>query len=301
MKAVLSGLAAFYVSTTAQAMNVGTYNIRYDNPADAKAGNGWEQRAPVIAGMIRFHGFDIVGTQEGYIHQIHDLEKLLPEYECTAHGRDDGKEAGENIAIFYRADKFKKLNEGLFWLSENPEQPGKGWDAALPRICGWAEFQDKESGKKFYYLSVHFDHRGVEARKQSANLLIQRIQRIAKNTPAILCGDFNVDQTSESYKVLHDSSILRDSYEVAPLRLALNGTANRFDVNSMTDSRIDHVFLTKEFDAKKYGILTDTYRTPAGDQTGERSGNFPGEVVFKNYEARLPSDHFPVLVEVDWK
>ena len=286
----------------AHALVFGSYNIRYDNPGDIDAGNSWKQRVPVIAGMIRFHGFDIVGTQEGYIHQVNELRELLPGYDCSAHGRDDGKEKGENIAIYYRTDKFRKLRDGFFWLSETPDKPGKGWDADLPRICGWAEFQEKMTGKKFFYFSVHFDHRGVEARKQSAKLILSKVGKIANASPAVLSGDFNVDQTSESYKVLHDSGILKDSFEIAKFRLALNGTANRFDNNAMTESRIDHVFVTKEFEVKKYGILTDTYRSPVpGNEKGERSGNFPGEVVFKNYEARLPSDHFPVLIETEWK
>lgn len=49
----------------------------------------------------------------------------------------------------------------------------------------------------------------------------------------------------------------------------------------------------------RYGVLTDSYRTPAPDSKQSQSGNFPGEVKFSNFQARLPSDHFPVLVEFE--
>ena len=45
--------------------NVATYNIRQLNDGDTRAGNGWSRRAPVVAQLIRFHDFDIFGTQEG--------------------------------------------------------------------------------------------------------------------------------------------------------------------------------------------------------------------------------------------
>ena len=69
-----------------------------------------------------------------------------------------------------------------------------------------------------------------------------------------------------------------------------------------TESRIDHIFLTKEFEVKKYGVLTDTYRSEVtGSELKERSGNFPKEVSLSKYAARVPSDHFPVVAIVEVK
>ena len=123
-----------------------------------------------------------------------------------------------------------------------------------------------------------------------------------KKLPAILTGDFNVDQTSESYQLLDGSGIMRDSYEIADFRYAPNGTFNGFHPDRKTDSRIDHLFLTKEFEVKKYGILTDTYRSEVKESAQkEQNGNFPKEVSLSKYEARTPSDHFPVMIVVEVK
>lgn len=282
-----------------RALVAGSYNIRYDNPGDVEKGNSWPQRLPVIAGLIRFHEFDVLGTQEAFHNQLVDLQKLLPNYAYTGCGRNDGKEAGEHAAIFYRKDKFTLLECGNFWLSQTPEKPGKGWDADLPRICTWAKLRKTEGGGVLFVFNTHFDHRGVQARLESAKLIVARIKEIARDEPVILTGDFNVDQTSESYRSLHDSGILADSFETAVDRYALNGTANAFKPDTKTESRIDHVFHTRQLKPVRYGILTDTYRTPLPDSIESQSGNFPGEVKFRNFQARTPSDHFPVLVEFE--
>ena len=120
--------------------------------------------------------------------------------------------------------------------------------------------------------------------------------------PAILTGDFNVDQNNESYKLLDNSGIMRDAYQIAELRYAPNGTFSGFHPDRKTDSRIDHLFLTKEFIVKKYGILTDTYRSEATEkEEAEKNGNFPKEVTMKKHVARTPSDHFPVMIQVEVK
>ncbi|HEY4209030.1 MAG TPA: endonuclease, partial [Puia sp.] len=92
-----------------------------------------------------------------------------------------------------------------------------------------------------------------------------------------------VDQTSESYKLINESGVLRDCYELSPIRLATNGTFNAFHPDGKTASRIDHIFVTRQFRVARYGILTDTYRL-ANEGT---------------VTARTPSDHFPVEAQVE--
>lgn len=257
-----------------------SYNLRNANSADSLQGDGWGNRCPIIAGLVQFHEFDIFGTQEGLRHQLDSLKTSLPKYDYIGVGRNDGKKEGEHAAIFYRIDKFELLEHGDFWLSETPEKPSVGWDAVLPRICTWGHFKYKDTGFEFLFFNLHMDHIGKQARVESALLVQQKMKEIGENLPAILTGDFNVDQTSESYQVLHESGILSDSYEVAQLRYATNGTCAGWNPNTYTPNRIDHIFVTKNFIVEKYGVLTDTYRIK-NEATGM-------------YEARIPSDHFPV-------
>jgi endonuclease/exonuclease/phosphatase family metal-dependent hydrolase len=281
-------------------MTVATFNMRNANRGDSINGNGWGQRYPYIADMIRFHGFDIFGTQECKDYQLDDLKAVLPGYDYIGVGRDDGKRGGEFAAIFYDTNKFDLLDNGNFWLSTNTEEPNKGWDAALPRICSWGKFKNKKSGFTFYFYNLHMDHIGVEARKESAKLILQKLKELPGEAPMILTGDFNVDQNNESYTLLETSGLMKDAYTKAEFKYAPNGTFNNFKPNLFTESRIDHIFLTPQFKVKKYGILTDTYRSAMTEkELADTGGNFPAEVSLEKNMARTPSDHFPVVAIVE--
>ncbi len=186
---ILFVLCSLPVLLRAQQLKVGTYNIRYDNPQDI--GNLWVDRAPVVANLLRFHDFDIFGTQEALKNQLDAISKALPAYERYGKGRDDGQEKGEHSAIFFKKDRFKLLKKGDFWLSQTPDKPSLGWDATCcNRICSWVYLQDNVSKKKFYFFNAHYDHQGVQARKESSKLILSKIKEIAGTAPVILTGDF---------------------------------------------------------------------------------------------------------------
>ena len=264
-------------SVNAQKMIIGSYNLRYDNKNDSINGNGWQQRAPVIAALIRFHDFDIFGTQEGLLHQLNDINTALPQYDRYGRGRDDGIDKGEHSAIFYKKDKFKLLNKGDFWLSQTPDTPSLGWDAkCCNRICSWVYLQNKKTGKKFYFFNVHYDHQGLIARKESSKLILQRIKKIARKEPVIFTGDFNGSVSTEWYKSIANSGILKDTYDEVKYPYANNASFNGFGTTKESKDIIDHVFVTNNFKVLKWGLLTDTYN------------------------GKFPSDHFPVLVEIEY-
>lgn len=281
-------------------LNVASYNLRNANGGDSLRGNGWGKRYPFIAGIVKFHEFDIFGTQECFIHQLKDMKRALPGYDYIGVGRDDGKEKGEHSAIFYRTDKFDLIEKGDFWMSETPDTPSKGWDAVLPRICSWGHFKCKDTGFEFLFFNLHMDHIGKKARVESAYLVQEKMKELGKdkNLPVILTGDFNVDQTHKSYHAFVSTGVLKDSYEAADIRYAPNGTFNTFDPNSFTESRIDHIFVSPVFKVKKYGVLTDTYRSVIGEGKKQDARDCPEEIDIKAYQARTPSDHFPIKVEL---
>ncbi len=302
LRKILFGLVLWCVSAGvyAQQLSVATYNVRQANAGDAKNGNGWDQRGPVVCQLIRFHDFDIFGAQEVFNSQLLDMLGMLPGYSYIGVGRDDGKTAGEYSPIFYKTDMFAVLKSGHFWLSENTDYPNKGWDAVLPRICTWGQFKDKKSGLRFWMFNLHMDHVGVKARANSSQLVLDKIKEMCGKDPVILTGDFNVDQTNKSYDVLQNSGVLRDSYLAAGVNYSSNGTFNDFDPNLFTDSRIDHIFVSPGFAVERYGVLTDMYWVGKKDGKILRSANFPKEVSLVEYQARVPSDHYPVQVKLSY-
>ena len=275
-----------------------TYNLRYQNKTDSVEGNGWRQRCPWIAQLILSNDFQIFGTQEGLKQQLEDLKAMLPGYDYIGIGRSDGKTKGEHSAIFFRTDLFKLIDHGDFWLSETPDRPGKGWDAACERICTWGHFKHLPSQKEFLFFSLHMDHVGKKARLESVQLLLRKMKEQGGKLPTILVGDFNVDQYSNEYKMMTESGIFYDAYEKSAFRYAPNGTVNLFKSNGYTDSRIDHIFLPASISVKKYAILTDSYRTRP-----ERYNDppiDPYKTIIRPYIIRFPSDHYPVRIEVEF-
>ena len=269
-------LFALPVSLFSQQMNIITFNIRYNTPNDSM--NAWPNRIEMVTGLLKFHEADIFGLQEALIGQIEDIQNKLPEFEWFGVGRDDGEKGGEFSPLFFNKTKFILIENGTFWLSETPEKPSKSWDSSLNRIVTWGKFKSKVTGKQFLVFNTHFDHRGMEARKQSAILITGKIKEMTKdkNLPVILTGDFNLTPELEPIsiirKYLSDSREVTEQPPYGPV-----GTFNSFDWNAPMESRIDYIFVQGGISVLKYAVLTDS--------KGKR----------------WPSDHLPVFARVQLK
>ena len=283
----------------AQDLVVGSYNIRNENRGDYKNGDGWKDRYMYLCDQIAFESPDLFGTQECLKKQIDDMLGRLDEYAFIGVGREDGKEGGEYSPVFYKKDRFTLLDSGTFWLAEDPTQPVMGWDAACKRVCTWGHFKDKVTKRTFYFFNTHMDHIGVTARREGARLIVAKMQELmTKKDPVILTGDFNVDQTSEPYRVFTESGFLKDCYESATYKFAPIGTFNDFDIQKFTNSRIDHIFVSKSFKVDRYGVLTDSYWKEVKDAKEEKAGAAPQEISFKKYQRHSPSDHYPIMAKL---
>lgn len=296
---LLIALVSF--SLSAQLL-VGSYNIRYKNGGDSVNGNVWEKRCQVICDQVNFMAPEIFGTQEVLHGQLIDMQARLDGYDYIGVGRDDGKTQGEYEAIFYKRACLRLLDQGHFWLSETPDKPGLGWDAACVRICSWGKFAKMTAtdDEAFFFFNLHMDHVGVVARREAAKLIVAKIREIAHDAPVIVTGDFNVDQTNEIYSIFVESGILKDSYQAARLRFAENGTFNSFNVDLYTSSRIDHVFVSPGTQVDAYAVMTDGYWVPSLDPGNMVKGHdAPQEIDFSRYARHLPSDHYPVFVRLN--
>lgn len=255
------------------ALRVMTFNIRYDTANDGA--DAWPHRKDLVASMVRLHGADLVGLQEALRHQIGDLLERLPGFAYVGVGRTDGREAGEYSAILYHTGRFERLDDGTFWLSETPEVPGKGWDAAFERVVTWAKFRDRETGAVFFHFNTHLDHVGVQARAESARMIRQRIAALAGDAPVVLTGDFNTTDETEPYAILTGGEAgLQDAMRVSEHpHHGPTSTWNGFEAIA-PDQRIDFVFVGGGVRVRQHAILADTW------------------------DGRFPSDHLPVLAEL---
>ncbi|WP_108423087.1 endonuclease/exonuclease/phosphatase family protein [Flagellimonas amoyensis] len=263
------------LSAHSQTIDVISYNIRYDNPNDAP--NNWDNRKDFLIGQLNFYAPDVFGTQEGLVHQLKDIDTGLEDYTYFGIGRDQGDDKGEFTAIFYNTKKVNLLAQSTFWLSETPQTPSKGWDAALPRICTYGLFEHIGDGQKFMVFNTHFDHVGEKAREESSKLILKKIKELNPDGwPVVLTGDFNLGGESIGVQVIlgemKDTHIAAGKNAFGP-----TGTFNGFDFAKPVDRRIDYIFVSDAFQVLKSAILSDSK------------------------DLRYPSDHLPVFARLKFK
>ena len=278
-KYLLLVFCGFQLLLAAQDLQVMTFNIRLNIVVDSL--NAWPYRKDKVASQILFHDVHLLGVQEAQHDQMVDLKARLPKFKYVGGGRDDGKEKGEYSAIFYDTTRLQSLQSQTFWLSLTPEVPGsKSWDAAIARIVTWAKFKDRKTRKIFFAFNTHFDHIGKQARRESANLLLQKVASIAGNTPAIVTGDFNATPADEPIQVVTDKTNplhLTNAKEVSITpHYGPTGTFNAFKSKERDDQPIDYIFLKgKGWKVKKHATISQTW------------------------DGRFASDHFAVLAAIN--
>ena len=239
--------------------NIMSFNIRYDEPQDKE--QNWHHRKENVIRMLKFYDLDIIGFQEVLLSQLNYLKTNLQEFDVVGVGREDGLDKGEFVPIFYRKDRFKKVETGTFWLSQTPDKVSKGWDANLERIVTWVVLFDQSVDKEFLILNTHFDHRGEVARLQSAQLLKSKIVEIAKGRQVILTGDFNSLPESDVIVGLTDATdddSLVNSKMLAKLTYGPNWTSAGFDTKPFDQRRvIDYIFLKNIPVVNRYAVFTE--------------------------------------------
>ncbi len=257
-------------------MNLMSYNIRYD--ITTSNASPWTERHTAIASQIKRFDVDIIGMQEVLVHQQEQLLLDLPGYASVGVGRDDGIDAGEFSPIFYKANRFQLLVSSTFWLSPTPEIPSKGWDAALNRICTYAQFVDLQSKDTFWVFNTHFDHVGETSRMKSAELILQKITGVTKGTnqAVIFCGDLNLNDDHPTITFLQ--SQMKDALlDAKQVKTKMNRTFNNFDLTTPASKRIDYIFTNENLIIQSF------------------------ETIVEPFGVSYPSDHFPILVKLKIK
>lgn len=251
-----------------------SYNIRLDTAVDGD--NRWANRRAAMGAQLRLWAPDIIGFQEVLPNQRADLSSELPDYRLIGAGRDGG-DRGEGVPIAIRRDTFTMQGYGTRWLSPTPDRPGKGWDAAYPRIFTWARLRGRTGN--LLVINTHFDNVGKTARIESARELRSWIAANARGAERIvILGDFNSYSDSEELRILRGEGTARAVAELgrtstpAPLAQAnsFNGFGNRGEVTQP----IDHIFLSGTIGRADYAVV-------------EQMAN-----------GKYISDHFPVMARV---
>ena len=212
---------------------------------------------------------DSMGVQEATDEWMNALRRM-PRYEVVGEGREDDRK-GEACPILYNKVKYKLLDSGTFWLSETPETPSFGWDAACKRICTWVKLRNRLTGAVYAHVNTHFDHVGKVAVVKEAEMLVDFIERELAGIPVVFTADLNATPDSDSYAVM--TGALQDARLTAADAVSY-GTFHACSPETHADYYIDFVMTTP-------GLEVETYRTVTAGVSG-----------------RLVSYHFPIYADV---
>jgi endonuclease/exonuclease/phosphatase family metal-dependent hydrolase len=232
-----------------------THNIRYATGDPFEGEKPWSSRKQLILDELRYNTLhspeSFICLQEVLHEQLVDLLAGLnstDEWSYIGVGRDDGKQGGEYSPILFREKVWAVEQWKTVWLSETPEEPGKGWDAGSVRIATVGKLKHVQSRKSVVGVCTHLDNTGEISRRESAKLILKVIGNFtstgrlsSQRLPVFLAGDFNSEPSDEAYQLLNASdSIIQDSEQLAIWRYGNESTYTGFGEES---SRIDFVFV----------------------------------------------------------
>lgn len=244
-----------------------SFNVRTGSVSDGA--NNWNYRRVAAANLLYKENPVIFGVQEAIQAQVVYLRQQCPSYGDIGVGRDDGRNAGEHMSIFYNKQRVELENWGTFWLSETPDEPSKGWGEEYCRSVTWAFFRDLVNGTRFLYVNTHGPLNN-KANAQAMTLLASKISEINKEKlPVILTADFNIEAQSANFAPIRQS--MKNAREEAPV------TDNHDTFNGFGSGNgiIDHIWYSG-LTPLTYRTITDSY-----NDTPFVSDHYPIAAVFE--------------------
>lgn len=270
---------------------IASFNVRTQK-ADS-SGHPWSSRVGAIASQIQQSAASVVSVQEageiladnGYtakaVHhdfywQFQDLRDktnaagsthyaLVDDQEYSPHGA-----AGrEGTRILYDTARLTVLGHGSFAPS--------AIDSNL-RFVPWALFQDKTTGKQFYFIAVHLDDRADKGKsrtyydlrtKQTAKIIDVATGFAAKGLQVMVVGDFNSNIYSKPNNGADRQMISAHFFD---------GYATAHNVNEYWDTYNGFIKPVKKYSRVDYFF---TIGGPKGSYSYKnwliRSGTFPSD------------------------
>lgn len=231
------------VSTTVRetAFRVGTWNVCSEKCS------GYASRARIMASYIDDNKLDMFALQESGGERVGKVTNEIFSGHSQKYIRADG--GARARYIFYRPAIFEQLSGGNFSI-------GDGRDTT------WASFKVKQTGRIFYYVSVHLENgKGNDAKRsrEMDRMLSQMAQINDTGKPMIYAGDFNsgVHRGADSPGVKMRAAGFGDTFGMT--KEIINGqinTSHTFSTNVLASTaHVDHIWVSKEFDVESWSQL----------------------------------------------
>ena len=261
-------------------LRIATHNVHYislRDQAGAWSVGDWEDRKLSLDLTFKSLDADIVAFQEmesfgrGDTDGINLARDWLlarnPGYAAGANG--DAATFPSTQPIFYRTDRLELLDQGWFFFSDTPDVIySRTFDGSYPAFASWVRLRDTATGRTVQVVNVHFEYKSGSNRLKSAALTVERIAPdLTEGEAVLLVGDLNALAGSRTADIFREGGFA--FLDVPGSTYHLNRGINLFGA-------IDHI-------ATAGPVLS----------VG------PVQVQRGRFDGRYPSDHYPVLADVD--
>lgn len=230
----------------------------------------------VVSGVKKLMGeVDILGLQEAGPFD-NTLDSKVACSSCDYDIYPVGKTTARKVPIVWNKKKFEALDRGTI--------PGGIQDGKQKWIV-WIKFQEKDSGKVFYYLNTHFPHKSFLVRngkeyilgnvdgkawQKTMSVLVGKVKQIRNdNLPIFISGDINFDyrrdNCSQVYtpcRALSKELSIKSGWEYLDLKGVPNGTGT-----ADSTRLIDYIFSWKK-PYITYSSMRILYGSGAGGWSG---------------------------------
>lgn len=225
--------------------------------------NSHKERRPLLKRVFTDYGADLLGLQEVtpkwndyFVEDLRDFDSIF---------KYRGENDREAAPLYWKRDKFVKLDGGYFWLSDTPDKESVGWGAACSRITTWVHLREKKTGKEFAFVNTHLDHTSESARINGIKLIKSFIAgKFGENMPIILTGDFN--STPDSATIKTAKEMLNDTRDVADIS---SDELTHTEFGRIPPNTIDYIFVTDNISCRRMEVIKEiSGKTEQSDHYG---------------------------------
>ncbi|MBQ5783116.1 MAG: hypothetical protein IIV99_07020 [Oscillospiraceae bacterium] len=183
-------------------------------------------------------------------------------------------EAGDSFnLIVYNPNKYIKVDEGHFWLSDTPEIKSAFYTVASNyRVMNWVKLRDRETGEEFVFADIHLEETkttaqknpwgytidsasATECRNKQANLIAEQLQKAAGDAAIIQAGDYNAGPGKDAYNTTLENGYqcVRNFAHVADT----HGGYNAWNREIEKFAKGDHVFTSPLCTSDMYDVRAE--------------------------------------------
>ena len=260
------------------ALRIATYNVHYivlTKATGAWSVGDWERRKGPLDLAFKALDADVVGFQEmesfsngsdGSVNLARDwLDERNSDWGVAASG--DWQAFPSTQPIFYRKTRLEAVDQGWFFFSETPDVIySRTFNGSYPAFASWAQFEERETGKRFRVVNFHFDYSSGSNQRRSAMLVRDRVKPWTDAGERVfVIGDINDDWDSVPAQVMGKAGVTF---------LPVEGSTYHWNRGINLTSAVDHIAYSK----------------------GARVVGGP-VVVRKKFDGEWPTDHYPVVAD----